>query len=376
MDTTPIRLGIIGAGNAGTLVVRETKDDPRFSIEGIFDEDSDRASEFAGGFGISPHKISPNLDSFLGNSYDLVYVGVPSGFHRDVGLQVMGAGHNLVMEKPIEITIGAADELIAASAEQGVQMYVISQYRYKPDVQKVRGILEEGLLGDITKVSIGVNWLRDEEYYRRSGWRGTWAVDGGGALTNQGIHAVDVMHCLGGDLAQITGADGMIYGHRETKGFRGIEVEDWVTAKGVFTNGAEANIFATTCGQIGDPTTIHVQGNNGEIQMLDYRIQWGYHYVDGARVLIRSLEEASDAPKAEGPMSAKGHGEQLYRIGMAIRGEGTAMVEPKEALRALETVQGVYRCIETGQPVALPIKDRTYKVDPQLMKEILLQGVG
>src|SRR6266567_4879490 len=135
----------------------------------------------------------PGLDQLLARpDVDVVCVCVPSGLHAEVGVRAARAGKHLVVEKPIDVSLAAADRLIDAANAAGVAMTVISQHRFDPGLVELRGLIDDGALGRLVLGEASTKWYRSQSYYDSGPWRGTWALDGG-SLMNQGIHYVDLL---------------------------------------------------------------------------------------------------------------------------------------------------------------------------------------
>src|ERR1700689_3955789 len=160
------------------------------------------AKELAGRYGCA---AEPDLDALLARpDVDVVSICVPSGLHAEAGTQAVAAGKHLVIEKPIDVTLEAADRLIGAARAAGVVMTVISQHRFDPGLVELRRLLDQGALGRLVLGEASTKWYRSQGYYDSAAWRGSWALDGG-ALMNQGIHYVDLLRWSMGPLAEVTG---------------------------------------------------------------------------------------------------------------------------------------------------------------------------
>ncbi len=155
------------------------------------DVDAATGERFAAAHGLA---YDVSLDALVArDEVDVVCVCVPSGLHAEIGLAAARAGKHVVVEKPIDITRAAARGLIDAAAAAGVSLNVISQQRYNPGVRRARDLLAQGVLGRPLVISASVPWYRSQAYYDSGAWRGTWALDGGGALMNQAVHYADLL---------------------------------------------------------------------------------------------------------------------------------------------------------------------------------------
>src|SRR5262249_21692202 len=191
---------------------------------------------------------------------DMVVVGTPSGLHGEHAAAAARRGVHVLVEKPLEITVGRADALIAEADRAGVTLGVVFQDRVKPDVRALKATIDSGALGSLSLVHAQVPWWRPPEYYRDSRWRGTRALDGGGVLMNQAIHTIDLLVWLCGPVARVAG--------KTATRFHDIEVEDTAVATLEFASGALGTIDASTCAYPGRPRRIEISGARGTA-MLD-----------------------------------------------------------------------------------------------------------
>ena len=128
----------------------------------------------------------------------LCAVATESGLHAQVGLDVLRAGSNVIIEKPLALSLADARALIAEADARGLKLCACHQNRFNKSIQKIRSAVEEKRFGRMLHGTVHVRWNRGEEYYRQAPWRGTWAMDGG-ALMNQCIHSIDLLRWMLGD---------------------------------------------------------------------------------------------------------------------------------------------------------------------------------
>ena len=238
------------------------------------------------------------------------------------------------------------DAVAAAARAAGVQVGVVSQLRYGPAVARVKRALESGALGRITRCDLYMKYFRPQSYYDSGTWRGTQAMDGGGALMNQGIHGVDLVRYLMGPADSIYALSGTLV--------RDIEVEDTLTAVVAWHCGAQGVIQASVGDYPGFPRRIELNGESGTIILEEDRIvKWevagdsAYHiYEQEPAPEVRSHSEA-------GAIDPSGHVAQLRNFIDAVRGEGTLLVDEAEGRKALALVLAAYRSAAEGKPVVL-----------------------
>ena len=193
----------------------------------------------------------------------MVCVCVPSGLHAEVGVRAAKAGKHLVVEKPIDVTLAAADRLIEAARTAGVALTVISQHRFDPGLIELKRLLGEGALGRLVLGEASTKWYRTQAYYDSAGWRGTWAMDGG-SLMNQGVHYVDLLRWCMGPVTEVTAVC--------TTQAHQIEAEDTALAIVRFGSGAVGTILSSTAAYPGFPQRLEITGTEGTVIIEDGRI--------------------------------------------------------------------------------------------------------
>jgi predicted dehydrogenase len=186
---------------------------------------------------------------------DVVCLCTPSGDHARHAIRAMKAGKHVVVEKPMEISLAACDDMIRVQRETGRKLTVISQHRFDSATITVKNAIDSGSLGRIIIADASVKWWRKQDYYDVANWRGTWAGDGGGALMNQGVHTVDVLQWL-------TGGVESVFAHTLTAA-HSIETEDVAVAALKFKCGAVGTLTATTAAFPGLPARIDIYGTEG-----------------------------------------------------------------------------------------------------------------
>jgi UDP-N-acetyl-2-amino-2-deoxyglucuronate dehydrogenase len=337
-----------GFGIVGTGVIAETHAQaiaalPNAHLTAVTDVRPDAAKAFANAHGCP---AEPDLTALLArDDVEVVAVCVPSGLHAEVGVQAAAAGKHLVVEKPIDVTLAAADKLINAAQKAGVALTVISQHRFDPGLVELRRLLDEGTLGDLILGQASTKWYRTQEYYDSADWRGTNALDGG-ALLNQGIHYVDLLRWCMGPVAEVT-AMSATSSHQ-------MEAEDTALAVLRFTSGALGTIVASTAAYPGFAQQLEITGTNGtiiiengDIARADLRTS-GYGR-GGERRQSAEPTAAAD-PALTGVAS---HAAQIADLLASIEQGRQPQVPSESARDTLEIVNAVYDSAHTGRPVIL-----------------------
>src|ERR1700730_16603709 len=275
----PTHIGLIGGGNISETHARAAKAIPSVSISAIYGTNAGNVERLCREYGGHAYN---DFDAFLAHRpMDLVVSGSPSGLHSDQGIAAAQHVLPVLTEKPIDIRVARTDALIAAANQSHVKLGVIFQDRVKPDIRRLKDWIDQGLLGKILFVDARVKWYRPPEYYGNSKWRGTHALDGGGALMNQGVHTVDLLLWLLGDVTRRHA--------RTTTALHKTESEDAPIAILEFANGALGTLQATTAAYPGYPRRVEITGSQGTVILEHDRIV-------AADLRVRPTDFASDAP--------------------------------------------------------------------------------
>ena len=337
--------GIIGAGVSGWLHAKAVSNIDSVELVGISDSIPEKAEGLKDEFGANVS--CADYDSLLSREdIDIVSICTPSGTHADVGEKAAAAGKHIITEKPIEVTLERADRLVNACKNNKVKLACVFQRRVSDLWQLVQSTIAEGKLGKMILASTYLKYSRTQEYYDSSGWRGTWALDGGGALINQGTHMIDVFRWIMGPVDTVFGfADHLA---------RSIEVEDTAVASLRFSSGAFGTIEGATSLNPGMEHRLEFHGELGTIRVEGEDIvEWNVpgQTLEWARSKAQSTGDSmSPDPRA---VSTKGHETQIRDLLAAIREDRDPMIAGEEAKHALELILAIYESSRTGQPVRL-----------------------
>ncbi len=268
-----------------------------------------------------------------------VAICTPSGQHAEQAIAALHAGKHVLVEKPMALALADADAMIEAAARHNLTLAVALQRRTDPVFQRVHEAIAAGDLGQMTLATVTLPYQRTAAYYAQADWRGTWTLDGGGVLMNQGIHLVDQLVWNMGDPVKVTA-------HAATLQHN-IEVEDTLVATLRFANGALATITATTTAAPGFAHTLGFYGTKGGIQIEGETVQrWAL--VDAARATVPPIVTTSgDSTIGAGGdprgIAATGHIAIWQDFVMAIQEGHAALVDGREARRSLAAVLAIYR---------------------------------
>ncbi len=290
-----------------------------------------------------------NLDELVGRpDVDIVCIATPSGAHLEPALAAIRAGKHVVIEKPMEISTDRADEIIRAADAAGVRVVPIFQARFGEGARTVKAALEAGRLGRLVLASVYVKWHRPASYY--TGWKGTLALDGGGAIINQGIHGVDLLQWFAGMPVEV-------FAWKTRRVHTGIEGEDTAVVALKFGDGALGAIEASTALYPGWSRRIELCGEHGSIVLEDDRIaRWEFRTAQPEDDAIRAagtqnaLGSGASNPSA---ISTEGHRRQLQDLVDALRENRAPRLDGHDGRKAVALVRAIYESAERGMPVKL-----------------------
>lgn len=272
-----IRIGIIGAGNISRTHARAALDIPGVEVVAHWSRSPEQARAVAAEFG--GHAFATLEELVAHRPMDFVIVGTPSGLHCEHAIAAVRRGLPVLVEKPLAVSTRRVDTLLAEGERSGVTIGVIFQDRTAPHLAWLRDRIAVGDLGRLLEASAELRWYRPPEYYAESSWRGTWALDGGGALMNQGAHTVDLLLWLAGDVDRVSATT--------RTALHSIEVEDTAVAFLEYASGAVGTLAVTTAAYPGFPRRLTVTGSEGTI------------VVEGDRVATVALRRAVPPPPAQ-----------------------------------------------------------------------------
>lgn len=292
-----------------------------------------------------------DFDELLKRSdVDVVSICTPSGMHADMIVKAAAAGKHILSEKPLDIKLDQIDAALEACRKHGVKLGGIFQNRLAPANQAIKAAIDAGKLGRPYVGNMQVKWWRTQEYYDAGGWRGTWAMDGGGSLMNQSVHTIDLFQWFMGPVKSVFAKTG-IFAHK-------IETEDAGLALVTFKNGALGTIIGTTAAYPGLDTTIQLHGENGSIYMTGNKIvRWrlrGENEEQVEQEMIARFSGKSDAASADpAAIATTGHAGQVQDMVNAVLEDRDPVVPGVEARNAVQIILAIYESSRTGKEVFL-----------------------
>jgi predicted dehydrogenase len=340
-------IGIIGAGNISDTHARAALEIEGVSIAAVYGTNSEKAARLAQRYGA---EVYSELEAFLAHKpMEMVMIGSPSGLHAEQGIAAARQGLHVLVEKPIDVSLARTDLLINECERANVKLAVCFQDRVAPDVVRLKELVDAGVLGKPILISARVKWYRPPEYYRDSRWRGTYALDGGGALMNQGIHTVDLLQWLMGEVVRVQA--------RAVTALHQIEVEDTVVATLEFANGAIGTLEAATSAYPGYPRQLELTGSEGTIILEDSRIVAIDLRTGKADFPVASIstKNPDSSQRSTSPVvsDVSGHKRLLQDFLRAIETGDRPVCDGYEGRRSVELVQAIYESSRTGESVRL-----------------------
>lgn len=344
-------VGIVGCGMISHFHAKAVADTRGAKLVACTSRRMEQAEAFAKEHGGAAYA---SVDEMLENpDLDIVAICTPSGAHRDPAIAAAKAGKHVIVEKPLEITLKRCDAIINACEKNNVVLSTIFPSRFHESSKLLKKAIDSGRFGQLSLGDAYVKWFRSQEYYDSGAWRGTWDLDGGGALMNQAIHCVDLLTWLMGPVDQLTA-------QTATLAHKRIEVEDVATASLRFKNGALGVIEATTAAFPGALKKIEIHGSTGSVVIEEEDIKtWQFKKSTAAdkKLLDRFSNNNKTGGGASDP-SAIGHAahaEQFRDVIRAIKKGEKPKIDGHEGRLSVEIILAIYKSAETGKVVKFPL---------------------
>ena len=344
--TGRIRIALVGCGRIARNHLEAIAKVSELELVAVADSDLTRATEAGAAAGVPGFA---SLEEMLERvPSDLVTVCTPSGLHPQHGILAAKSGRHVLTEKPMAISLAAADELVAACDAAGVHLFVVKQNRLNPSVQLLKRAVDKGRFGRIYMANTTVRWTRPQEYYDQESWRGTWEFDGG-AMMNQASHYVDLMQWLVGPVDTVMAMT--------ATQARRIEAEDSGVAVLKFRSGAlgviEVNVLTYPRNLEG---SITILGEKGSVKIGGTAVNkvdhWQFDSYDDDDKLV---DAASTTPPNVYGFGHEGYYRNLLPV---LRGAARPDTDGRAGRKSLELILGIYESAKTGREVPIPLRTR------------------
>jgi len=329
----PVRFGIIGCGIIANIHAQGILNTEEAELVAVFDPKHEAAAKLTETYG---GDICSTMEELLAREdVEVVCICTPSGMHGEQTAMVARAGKHVLVEKPMAIRLEDVERMIEVCAENGVLLSTVFPRRMSPQAKFARQVISEGRLGKLSLCSGYVMLYRDQDYYDSAGWRGTWEMDGGGAMMNQGIHTVDMLQWLAGPVASLSAKAKAV--------LRNIEVEDTVIAALEFVNGALGVLEITTTACDGKGQRLVIHGDKGVLIIEEDTIV--SLEIDGVQVELPEFEPFKVIPD--------GHRLQIRDMALAVREGRRPVITGEEGRHSLEIILGTYEASMQRQEIEL-----------------------
>jgi UDP-N-acetyl-2-amino-2-deoxyglucuronate dehydrogenase len=338
------RVALVGCGRISQNHFEAISRVEGLTLSAVCDIVPERADEAAARLGVPAFYSYEEM--LAKGDFDVVTVATPSGLHPAHGILAARAGKHVVSEKPMAISLAAADELVQACDAAGVQLFVVKQNRLNAPIQLVKRAIDKGRFGRIFMANCTVRWARPQDYYDQAPWRGTWEFDGG-AFMNQASHYVDLMQWLVGPVESVVA--------KTATQARRIEAEDSGAAVLKFRSGAlgviEVSMLTYPRNLEG---SITILGEKGSVKIGGTAVNKVEHWLFADYDDDDKLVESSTT----NPPSVYGYGHEAYyrNVLSVLRGEARPDTDGRQGRKSLELILGIYESAKTGHEVPLPLR--------------------
>ncbi len=341
-----LKVAIVGCGRISVSYLSAfQKLSDRVNVVYAVDKEVDKARLFSKNF--LGCKVESDMNTILDKDIDVIHICLPHYLHKEAAIRAMCAKKNVLVEKPVAMTLQQADEMIKVELETKVKAGVIFQTRYVKGIEIIKELIRSGKLGKITGAKSTLTWSRQADYYAGSDWKGTWDGEGGGVLIDQAIHSIDRVRYLIGEEVL------WVHGNVDNNCHHFVNVEDTAAAVIGFRGGCIYNLYATNVYKDDSPIEIELLGEKGRAKMIQ---DMGYIEIDGKCTEIRNTYE--DVIVGPGYWGSA-HDMQLQQFYDAVCNDTPVEVSLMEGRKTLELVKGIYESSRKREKIVFPFEDRT-----------------
>jgi predicted dehydrogenase len=337
--------GIIGAGNISDFHAKAVKSLRHAKLVGICGTNQEKVKALA--LKYSCKAFNDTTELLESPDIDIVLIATPSGAHMEPVIEAARCRKHVLCEKPLEVKLERIDKMIAAHETAGTKLGGIFNYRFTEAVRILKKAVDDGRFGVITNASVYVPWWRNDEYYRSS-WRGTQALDGGGALMNQSIHMVDLLQYMMGPVVSLNAYTAKL-GHPQ------IEVEDTAVAILKFKNKALGMVYGSTASYPGQPRRLEITGTKGTVIMEDSNFKiWQFdEQLEEDTEIKRKYSAIGGGGGASDPLSIpfEPHAQNIAAFINSVEQNSPFEIDGKEAKKSIEIVLGIYESAKNRREV-------------------------
>lgn len=352
LDRDKISFGIIGCGAIANIHAKAITSIEKAELKVVADVNIDSARSLAQRYQVEKY-YGDYRELLKDESIDIVNICTPSGLREEIAIECARTGKHIIAEKPIEVTLERIDRMIEECERNNVALAGIFNNRYNKNYRIVYDMIQKGRFGNLILGDVYVKWYRDKEYYTRSGWRGTWRFDGGGALMNQSIHFIDLLQWYMGPVESVKA-------YTTQAVHKYIETEDIGVAIVKFRNGALGVIEGSTALYPGLHDRVEIHGENGSVLIENSKIvRWEFKDKDPIDEEITKNKglETFELGSSRDPMEIpyELHKREIEDIIKALREGKSPPIDGYEARKAVEIITAIYKASRTGEEVKLPL---------------------
>ena len=349
MRTKKFGFAIVGTGAIAGIHAKAIEVIENGFLLGVYSRTKSKAEEFAKEYNCSVYDSLDDL--LLLDDLDIVCICTPSGAHLEPALKSIRAGKHCLIEKPLEVSIEKSDKIIDAAKARGVTIAVVYPSRFYEVSQELKNAIENGRFGKLVLGTVHVKWNRSDAYYNSAEWRGTWELDGGGALMNQAIHSIDMLQWCMGPVESVQAITGNIR-------HKNIEVEDTAVAVLKFANGALGTVECSTAVYPGVFKQMQIMGTTGTAVLEDnYVLKWQFEDEQNGDKRIREGLPTNGVSKGgvSDPLSISywGHQRQMEDMIQAIETGKKPLIDGEEGRKSIEIVLAIYKSAKSGRLIML-----------------------
>ncbi|HIW33063.1 MAG TPA: Gfo/Idh/MocA family oxidoreductase [Candidatus Paenibacillus intestinavium] len=332
----PVRFAIVGCGVIAQTHAEGIMNTAEATLVAVFDENEEKGQRFAEQYGADFYASYEQLLAL--DHIEVINICTPSGLHAEQTIMAARSGKHIICEKPLAIHTEDVGQMITVCHEEGVKLSTVFPRRVGPAAVFLKQFIAEGGLGKITLADAIMKIYRSQDYYDSAGWRGTWEMDGGGAMMNQGIHLVDMLQWLVGPVESVYGKAAALQ--------RNIDVEDTVVSLLQFQNGGLGVIEMTTTVHPDLGQRIEIHGEKGTAILTEDDIT--LLQVDGQDIQLPRFEPFKVLPD--------GHRYQIRDMALAVREDRSPSITGEDGVHALEIILGTYESSRKGESIKLNTK--------------------
>ena len=344
MDQKTFGFAIIGTGAIAAIHAKAIAAIPNATLLAVYNRTKEKAEAFAETYAC---KAYHSIDELLEDpNIDIISICTASGAHLEAAEKALRAGKHCLIEKPLEITTERCDRIISLAEQQALQVGTIFPTRFYPNSIKIKKQLDEGGFGDLVIGSAYVKWHRSPAYYASAAWRGTWELDGGGALMNQGIHAVDMLLWYMGAVEHVTAL-------AANRLHQDIEVEDTVVAQIQFKSGALGTIECSTAAYPGTAKRVEIIGSKGSAILEENSLTlWDFQDQESDE---NPEKTAAVSGGVSDPMAIGHYAHQLQIEDFidAIENRRAPFIDGAEGRKSVELICAIYQSAKEGKRIYL-----------------------